>query len=116
MSKNKTLSDAKNAKNDEFVRNRRGIFEYVLGGEKDTRLLDVRVFDPKETNRLCEADGRRREEGRVELPILRRRTRCQREAHLEVQRNGRRSRYAMVERRCDRYHQLPDALQDAQLR
>ena len=33
---------------DEFVRNRRGIFEYVLGGEKDTRLLDVRVFDPKE--------------------------------------------------------------------
>ena len=34
---------------DEFVRNRRGIFEYVLGGEKDTRLLDVRVFDPKET-------------------------------------------------------------------
>ena len=34
---------------DEFVRNRKGIFEYVLGGEKDTRLLDVRVFDPKET-------------------------------------------------------------------
>jgi len=34
---------------DEFVRNRRGIFEYVLGGEKDTRLLDVRVFEPKET-------------------------------------------------------------------
>ena len=34
---------------DEFVRNRKGIFEFVLGGEKDTRLLDVRVFDPKET-------------------------------------------------------------------
>ena len=34
---------------DEFVRNRKGIFEYVLGGEKDTRLLDVRVFEPKET-------------------------------------------------------------------
>ncbi len=34
---------------DEFVRNRRGIFEFVLGGEKDTRLLDVRVFEPKET-------------------------------------------------------------------
>ena len=27
----------------------RGIFEYILGGEKDTRLLDVRVFEPKET-------------------------------------------------------------------
>ncbi len=34
---------------DEFVKNRKGIFEFVLGGEKDTRLLDVRVFDPKET-------------------------------------------------------------------
>ena len=34
---------------DEYVRNRKGIFEYVLGGEKDPRLLDVRVFEPKET-------------------------------------------------------------------
>ena len=34
---------------DEFVKNRKGIFEFVLGDEKDTRLLDVRVFDPKET-------------------------------------------------------------------
>lgn len=33
---------------DEYVRNRKGIFEYVLGGEKDPRLLDVRVFDAKE--------------------------------------------------------------------
>jgi hypothetical protein len=30
---------------DPYVRNRRGIFEYVLGGSQDTRLLDVRVFD-----------------------------------------------------------------------
>jgi hypothetical protein len=30
---------------DPFVKNRRGIFEYILGGEKDTKLLDVRVFD-----------------------------------------------------------------------
>ena len=33
---------------DDFLNNRRGIFEYVLGGEKDTRLLDVRVFDTRE--------------------------------------------------------------------
>ena len=31
------------------MKNRKGIFEFVLGDEKDTRLLDVRVFDPKET-------------------------------------------------------------------
>jgi len=30
---------------DVYVRNKRGIFEYVLGNESDTRLLDVRVFD-----------------------------------------------------------------------
>ena len=34
---------------DECVKNRRGIFEFVLGGEEDFRLLDLRVFDPKET-------------------------------------------------------------------
>ncbi|MCS7092228.1 MAG: DUF262 domain-containing protein [Patescibacteria group bacterium] len=30
---------------DPYVRNRRGIFEYILGGMQDTTLLDVRVFD-----------------------------------------------------------------------
>ena len=30
---------------DPYVKNRRGIFEYILGGEKDTKLLDVRIFD-----------------------------------------------------------------------
>jgi len=30
---------------DPFVKNRRGIFEYILGGSEETKLLDVRVFD-----------------------------------------------------------------------
>ncbi|NIA10608.1 MAG: DUF262 domain-containing protein [Nitrospiraceae bacterium] len=30
---------------DPYVKNRKGIFEYVLGGEKNTKLLNVRVFD-----------------------------------------------------------------------
>lgn len=30
---------------DPYVKNRRGIFEFILGGETDTKLLDVRVFD-----------------------------------------------------------------------
>ncbi len=30
---------------DPFVKNRRGVFEYVLGGSVDPRLLDIRVFD-----------------------------------------------------------------------
>ena len=34
---------------DECVRNRRGVFEYVLGGETEPLLLDLRVFEPRET-------------------------------------------------------------------
>ena len=30
---------------DTYVKNRKGIFEYVLGGEEDKKLLNVRVFD-----------------------------------------------------------------------
>ena len=30
---------------DPYVKNRRGVFEYILGDQKDTRLLEVRVFD-----------------------------------------------------------------------
>lgn len=30
---------------DDYVQSRAGIFEYILGGEKDTKLLNVRVFD-----------------------------------------------------------------------
>lgn len=30
---------------DPYIKNRKGIFEYILGGSKDARLLDVRVFD-----------------------------------------------------------------------
>ncbi|MZR29667.1 GmrSD restriction endonuclease domain-containing protein [Sneathiella litorea] len=30
---------------DPFVKNRRGVFEYVLGGSQDSKLLDIRVFD-----------------------------------------------------------------------
>lgn len=28
-----------------YVKNRRGVFEYILGGSIDTKLLDIRVFD-----------------------------------------------------------------------
>ena len=30
---------------DSYIKNRKGIFEYILGGSADTKLLDVRVFD-----------------------------------------------------------------------
>jgi 5-methylcytosine-specific restriction endonuclease McrA len=30
---------------DPYVKNRKGVFEYILGGSKESKLLDVRVFD-----------------------------------------------------------------------
>ena len=30
---------------DSYVKNRKGIFEYILGGSKDAKLLNVRIFD-----------------------------------------------------------------------
>ncbi len=40
---------------DEAVTNRRGVFEYVLGGESDTRLLEIRVFDRRTAKAAYEA-------------------------------------------------------------
>jgi len=41
----KMSSDVKKLAADDYVKNGRGIFEYLLGGSVDTRLLEVRVFD-----------------------------------------------------------------------
>ena len=30
---------------DPYIKNRKGIFEYILGGSSDTKLLEVRIFD-----------------------------------------------------------------------
>ncbi|HAU38608.1 MAG TPA: HNH endonuclease [Phycisphaerales bacterium] len=41
----KVSAEVKRLLGDPYVKNRRGVFEYILGGKKDKRLLDVRVFD-----------------------------------------------------------------------
>lgn len=38
-------TEVKRLYGDAFVKNRRGVFEYVLGGSQDSKLLDIRVFD-----------------------------------------------------------------------
>ena len=30
---------------DSYIKNRKGVFEFILGGGKDTNLLNVRIFD-----------------------------------------------------------------------
>lgn len=41
----KVSSELQKLYGDPYVKNRRGIFEYILGGSEETRLLNVRVFD-----------------------------------------------------------------------
>lgn len=41
----KVLEEVKKLYGDSYLKNRKGVFEYILGGSKDTKLLDVRVFD-----------------------------------------------------------------------
>ncbi len=41
----KVSADVKLHYGDPYVKNRRGVFEYVLGGLQDSKLLDLRVFD-----------------------------------------------------------------------
>jgi 5-methylcytosine-specific restriction endonuclease McrA len=41
----KVLEEVKKLYGDSYLKNRKGVFEYILGGSVDTKLLDVRVFD-----------------------------------------------------------------------
>jgi hypothetical protein len=41
----KVSADVQKLYSDSYVKNRKGIFEYVLGGSVDSKLLNVRVFD-----------------------------------------------------------------------
>lgn len=41
----KVSEDVQKLYGDPYVKNRKGIFEFILGGSTDTKLLDVRVFD-----------------------------------------------------------------------
>ena len=41
----KVTGEVRKLYGDPYVKNRKGIFEYILGGSTDTKLLDVRIFD-----------------------------------------------------------------------
>ena len=41
----KVSSDVRKLYSDPYIKNRKGVFEYILGGSIDTKLLEVRIFD-----------------------------------------------------------------------
>jgi hypothetical protein len=48
-------AEVKRLYGDPYVKNRRGVFEYILGGLQDPKLLDVRVFDEPTKNSVYSA-------------------------------------------------------------
>jgi hypothetical protein len=44
-SSKKVSEQVKNLYSDPYIKNRKGVFEFILGGSIDTKLLEVRVFD-----------------------------------------------------------------------
>ena len=56
---------------DPYVKNRKGIFEFILGGSTDTKLLDVRVFDDATKNQYTNNKQLKLKRKRVELSALR---------------------------------------------
>lgn len=42
---NEVLADVQELYSDYYVKNKKGIFEYILGGKEDKKLLEIRVFD-----------------------------------------------------------------------
>ena len=41
----KVSSEVRKLYGDSYIKARKGIFEYILGGSTDTKLLEVRIFD-----------------------------------------------------------------------
>ena len=39
---------------DEYVKNKKGIFEYVLGGSKESKLLEIRIFEERDKKTVYE--------------------------------------------------------------
>ena len=55
---------------DAHVKNRKGIFEYVLGGEVDSKLLDIRMFDDATKRSVYEAQTiEAKEKGESNCPL-----------------------------------------------
>lgn len=50
---------------DPYVKNRRGVFEYILGASTDTKLLDVRIFDEATKRAVYEKQTTEAEEQKI---------------------------------------------------
>ena len=50
---------------DEFITNKKGIYEFVLGGEQDTKLLNIRIFDKKDKQKAYDRQTKEAKEKNI---------------------------------------------------
>ena len=50
----KINKDVEKLYTDEYVKNKKGIFEYVLGGSKESKLLEIRIFEERDKKTVYE--------------------------------------------------------------
>lgn len=55
----KVSKEVQNLYGDPYIKNRKGIFEYILGGATDTKLLNIRVFDEATKRVVYEAQTKK---------------------------------------------------------
>lgn len=58
----KVSEQVKNLYSDLYVKNKKGIFEYVLGGRLDKKLLDIRIFDDVTKRKVYQEQTRQAKE------------------------------------------------------
>ncbi|MFA6272932.1 MAG: DUF262 domain-containing protein [Candidatus Paceibacterota bacterium] len=66
----KVATEVRKLYGDPYIKNRKGIFEYILGGSSDTKLLEVRVFDEatkRSTYESQTAKAKKKEESNCSL-------------------------------------------------
>ena len=69
-SPSKVSAEVQKLYGDPYVKNRKGIFEYTLGGSKDAKLLDVRVFDDATKNSIYKSQTKNAEsKGESNCPL-----------------------------------------------
>ncbi len=67
---NEIKQDVEDRYADDSVKNKKGIYEYVLGGKVDTRLLEVRVFDDATKKKVyAEQTSKAKEKGISNCPL-----------------------------------------------
>ncbi|MFZ2456590.1 MAG: DUF262 domain-containing protein [Candidatus Altiarchaeia archaeon] len=66
----KVSAEVRKLYGDPYIKNRKGIFEYILGGSVDTKLLDVRVFDEATKKSVYTIQAEKaRAEGKSNCPL-----------------------------------------------